>query len=156
MRLSGITPEATTPERVNRVPGDRGPAGRPGAARDRTAVPAPARSDGRRHQSGRRGNGDGTITRRRNGLWQGAVFVTTSHGTRRREYVYGRDREQVRDRVARLVAREAVGIPVPHERWTVADYLNHWLQKVIRPSRQPLTYQGYESVVRRHLVPAIG
>ena len=104
----------------------------------------------------RRPNGDGTITRRRNGLWQGAVFVTTSRGVRRREYVYRRVRDQVRDRVAALVAREAAGLPVPHERWTVAAYLDYWLAEVIRPTRQPLTYQGYESVVRRHLVPVLG
>ncbi|MBK7622379.1 MAG: site-specific integrase [Kineosporiaceae bacterium] len=105
---------------------------------------------------GRRPNGDGTITRRRDGLWQGAVFVTTSHGARRREYVYGRDRDLVRDRVAALVAREAAGRAVPHERWTLAAYLQHWLAEVVRPTRAPRTYQGYEAVVRRHLPPAIG
>ena len=104
----------------------------------------------------RRANGDGTITRRRNGLWQGAVFVSTSHGVRRREYVYGRDRHQVRTKVAVLVAREAAGVPTPHERWTLASYLEYWLEEVVRPTRAPMTYQGYESVVRRHLIPVIG
>jgi integrase len=104
----------------------------------------------------RRANGDGTITRRRSGLWQGAVFVTTSLGVRRREYVYGRDRDLVRARVAALVAGEAAGVPVPHERWTVAAYLGYWLEEVVRPTLQPRTYQGYEAVVRRHLVPVIG
>jgi integrase len=89
-------------------------------------------------------------------LWQGAVFVTTSSGVRRREYVYGRDRDQVRDRVAALVAAEAAGVPVPHERWTVAGYLGYWLEEVVRPTLQPRTYQGYEAVVRRHIVPVIG
>ena len=115
-------------------------------------------SSGRRARAGRRRrpNGDGTITRRRDGLWQGAVFVTTSHGVRRREYVYGRDRDLVRDRVAALVAREAAGRPVPHERWTLGAYLDSWLAEVVRPTRAPRTYQGYEAVVRRYLVPVIG
>jgi integrase len=58
--------------------------------------------------------------------------------------------------VAALVAREAAGQPVPHERWTVAAYLEYWLAEVVRPTRAPRTYQGYEAVVRRHLVPVIG
>jgi hypothetical protein len=121
------------------------------------SVPTPGGSP-RRARSGRRRrpNGDGTITRRSNGLWQGAVFVTTSRGVRRREYVYGRDRNRVRDRVAALLAREAAGRPVPDERWTVAAYLGHWLAEVVRPTLAPRTYQGYEAVVRRHLVPVIG
>ena len=82
--------------------------------------------------------------------------MTTSLGVRRREYVYGRDRDRVRARVAALVADEAAGVPVPHERWTVAAYLGYWLEEVVRPARQPRTYQGYEAVVRRQLDPVIG
>ena len=45
---------------------------------------------------------------------------------------------------------------MPHERWTVAAYLEHWLAEVVRPTLAPRTYQGYEAVARRHLVPVIG
>ena len=156
------------------VPAQIAPAGQPGRAglvqREQSAgIPtgtlSPASGLGRpeagagrreRRTGARRANGDGTITRRRSGLWQGAVFVTTSMGMRRREYVYGRDRDVVRARVAALVAGEAAGVPVPHERWTVAAYLEYWLAEVVRPALQPRTYQGYEAVVRRHLVPVIG
>jgi integrase len=124
----------------------------------RSGLGRPEAGAGRRVRStgARRANWDGTITRRGSGLWQGAVFVTTSMGVRRREYVYGRDRDVVRARVAALVAGEAAGVPVPHERWTVAAYLEYWLEEVVRPTLQPRTYQGYEAVVRRHPVPVIG
>jgi hypothetical protein len=70
--------------------------------------------------------------------------------------VDGRDRDQVRARVAALVAGEAAGVPVPHERWTAAAYLGYRVEEVVRPTRQPRTYQGYEAVVRRYPVPVIG
>ncbi len=34
--------------------------------------------------------------------------------------------------------------------------LLYWLQDVVRPARKPKTYQGYEVVVRVHLIPALG
>ena len=104
----------------------------------------------------RRANGDGTITRRANGLWQGAAYVTTTRGVRRREYVYGKDRDEVRARLNALLAAEQANIQVSHERWTVEAWLTYWLADVVRPTRAPKTHQGYELVVRRHLVPVIG
>ena len=101
----------------------------------------------------RRANGDGTITRRANGLWQGEAYVTTTRGVRRREYVYGRDRDEVRARLNQLLAAEQSNIRVSHERWTVEAYLRYWLEDVVRPTRAPKTYQGYELAVRLHLVP---
>jgi hypothetical protein len=79
-------------------------------------------------------------------LWQGAVFVTTSSGVRRREYVYGRDRDLVRAQVAALVAGEAAGVPVPHERWTVAAYLEYWLEEVV--GQRPLARLSTRDVRR--------
>jgi integrase len=104
----------------------------------------------------RRANGDGTITRRANGLWQGAAYVTTTRGIRRREYVYGRDRDEVRAKLNQLLSAEQARIPVSHERWTVEAYLSYWLEHVVRPSRAPKTHQGYELAVRLHIVPVIG
>jgi hypothetical protein len=40
--------------------------------------------------------------------------------------------------------------------WTVADYLSYWLREVVREDRRPKTYQGYEGVVRLHLIPGLG
>ncbi len=34
--------------------------------------------------------------------------------------------------------------------------MTHWLEKVVRPNRAPKTHQGYELIVRRHIVPVLG
>ena len=39
---------------------------------------------------------------------------------------------------------------------TVADYLTTWLQDYVKPNLSPRGYERYESIVRVHLVPAIG
>lgn len=38
----------------------------------------------------------------------------------------------------------------------VKGYLEYWLETVVKPNRAPKTYQGYELVVRLHIVPRIG
>jgi integrase len=56
----------------------------------------------------------------------------------------------------RLIQQSEQGIPVASAVWTVAEYLNYWLHDVVLQERRPKTYQGYEGVVRLHLIPGIG
>jgi integrase len=45
---------------------------------------------------------------------------------------------------------------VSSENWTVADFLTYWLKHIVSQERRPKTYQGYEGVVRLHLIPGLG
>jgi hypothetical protein len=69
---------------------------------------------------------------------------------------YARSHDDARRLLTALLAKADLGIPVASESWTVAEYLNYWLRHVVREDRRPKTYQGYEGVVRLHLIPAIG
>ncbi|WP_433090428.1 N-terminal phage integrase SAM-like domain-containing protein [Dactylosporangium sp. CA-052675] len=55
-----------------------------------------------------------------------------------------------------MQARSHEGIPAEATGWNVEQFLTHWLEHVVRPSRKPKTAQGYEVVVRVHLIPALG
>lgn len=107
-------------------------------------------------RSKRRANGEGSIWQRADGRWTGAVYVLTSTGAEKRKYVYGRTREEVHRKSQELLRARQSATPVPDERLTVADYLTGWLAEVVKIQRRPKTYQGYESVVRLHLVPGLG
>ena len=39
---------------------------------------------------------------------------------------------------------------------TVAEYLERWLRDYAKPNLGPRTFEGYESIVRCHLIPALG
>jgi integrase len=104
----------------------------------------------------KRANGEGSITRRKNGLYEGRAYVTTTNGLRKRVSVYGNTREEVRAKVTDLQAQDAKGVPTPDTNVRLEDYLSYWLARVVRPTRRPKTYQGYESVVRVHLIPGLG
>lgn len=104
----------------------------------------------------RRANGEGTIYQRADGRYEGAAYVPTSAGTRKRVRVYGRTREEARRKLTALQRQADLGVPVSADLWTLERYLEHWLRDVVKPRRRPKTYQGYEGVVRLHLVPGLG
>ncbi|WP_329811610.1 site-specific integrase [Streptomyces sp. GSL17-113] len=104
----------------------------------------------------KRANGDGSISQRKNGTYEGRVYVTTTSGVRKRVSVYGKTRDEAREKITQLQAQEAQGIPTPDTNMKLEEYLNYWLAKVVKVNRRPKTYQGYESVVRVHLVPGLG
>ncbi len=103
-----------------------------------------------------RANGEGSTWLRKDGRYGCAAFVPTTAGTFKRVQGYARTREDARRKLTELVRRADEGLPVASVNWTVADYLTYWLRDVVRADRRPKTYQGYESVVRLHLVPGLG
>src|SRR5262249_56893517 len=109
-----------------------------------------------RRSKRRRANGEGSVWLRKDGRYGYAAFVPTTAGTYKRVQGYARSREEARRNLTDLVRRADQGLPVASMNWTVAEYLAYWLREVVRNDRRPKTYQGYEGVVRLHLVPGLG
>ncbi len=115
----------------------------------------PAR-ESRRKTGRRRANGEGTITLRKDGRYEVKAFVLTTAGRMERKSAYARSHDEARRKLTELLSQSDHGIPVASASWTVAQYLSYWLEHVVREERRPKTYQGYEGVVRLHLVPGLG
>lgn len=124
----------------------------PGQTSPHNANRTPAARSCRR----KRANGEGSIWLRKDGRYGYAAYVPTTGGTIKRVQGYGRSHEDARQRLTELIANADRGIPVTSENWTVAEYLTYWLHHVVREDRRPKTYQGYEGVVRLHLIPHLG
>lgn len=104
----------------------------------------------------KRANGEGTIYPRKDGRFEGAAYVLMTDGTVRRQRVYGRTRREAFDKLAKIQQLSREGIPMPSESWTVERFLAYWLEHVVKPGSKPKTYEGYEGIVRVHLVPTLG
>jgi hypothetical protein len=100
----------------------------------------------------RRANGEGSIWLRKDGRYGYAAYVPTTAGIHKRVQGYARSHEDAK-KLTELIRRADQGMPVASVNWTVADYLMYWLRQVVREDRRPKTYQGYEGVVRLHLIP---
>lgn len=103
----------------------------------------------------RRGNGEGSIYPRKSGGFAAYVWVTTPDGTRRRKYVYGKTREEVKDKWLKLHEQARKG-PVATTTPTVAAYLSAWLGEVVAPNLSPKTYEKYEMCARLYIAPGLG
>ncbi|MFJ1958269.1 tyrosine-type recombinase/integrase [Streptomyces microflavus] len=104
----------------------------------------------------RNANGEGTIYRRKDGRYEGAVYVLTTSGTQKRVRVYGATRAEVHGKLTEAKAKDQQGIPAADKAWKLGDYLDYWLAEVVKPNRRPTTYELYEINVRLYIKPALG
>jgi len=103
---------------------------------------------------GKRGNGECSVYRTKNGLWRGSYWVTTAKGLKRR-YVSAKTRQQCSQKLTKAMADRDGGLIFEAGHLTVGDYLKRWLKDVEDTVRRS-TYEGYEYAVRPHIVPALG
>src|SRR5215207_8520455 len=78
---------------------------------------------------GKRGNGEGSIYRRKNGTWAAQYTVWTAEGRKRRS-VSGKTR--------------------------VGEYLERWLVDSVKGTVKETTYANYSYIARIHVSPALG
>jgi integrase len=104
----------------------------------------------------RKANGAGTIYRRKDGRFEGAIYLSTPSEVRKRFRIYGRTWRETHDKLTELKMQAQDGSPLPDRSWLVGDYLDYWLEHVVRPARRPTTYELYEITIRLYLKPALG
>jgi integrase len=107
-------------------------------------------------QRKRNPNGAGTVTKRKDGRYQAAVYVLQPDGTRARKYVYGKTWTECDAKRRELLDKVDSGVPVPTRSAKLAEWLPYWLEQVIKPNRKRTTYCKYEMHVRRYLLPQLG
>jgi integrase len=101
----------------------------------------------------RRGHGEGSIFQRADGRWTASVDLGFVNGKRKR--IYGKTRKEVADKLKALHRDQSLGINIAPEKQTVEQFLTRWLENV-KGRNRPRTYESYEVVVRRHILPHIG
>ncbi|WP_329463881.1 tyrosine-type recombinase/integrase [Streptomyces sp. NBC_01431] len=107
-------------------------------------------------QRKRNPNGAGTITKRKDGRYQCAVYVLQPDGTRARKFAYGKTWEECDAKRREFLDKVASGTPVPTRSAKLSEWLSFWLESVVKPRRKLSTYDKYEAHVRLYLSPMIG
>jgi integrase len=103
----------------------------------------------------KRGNGEGSIHRRKNGGWCAQYTVYTAKGRKRRT-LYGRTRAEVAAKLAKALSDREGGITFDADNLRLGDYLLRWLEDSKKGSVKRVTYEGYARQMRNHLVPTLG
>lgn len=102
----------------------------------------------------KRGNGEGSIYRRKDGRWA-ARYTVTLDGRRMRRWIYADTRDDAARRLRAALAARDSGQTVADPTQTLGSYLATWLEAV-RPTLRARSWERYEEHVRLYLVPALG
>ena len=104
---------------------------------------------------GKRGNGEGSISRRKSGGWCAQYTVHTSQGRKRRT-LYGKTRQEVATSLSKALADREGGLTFDADNMTVGEYLARWLSDSVKGTVRISTFERHEQIVRAHLVTAFG
>jgi len=103
-------------------------------------------------------NGRSSIYRGRDGSWHGRVTVgETDDGGPDRRHVRARTKAEVAIKVHELERkRDEQTVTKVGQRWTVEQWLEHWLVDIAKPALRHNAWDAYRIAVRVHAIPAFG
>jgi len=103
-----------------------------------------------------RGNGEGTIVKRKDGRWMGAITIgKKKNGGIKRKYVYGKKRKEVAEKMTRIKNELLNNSYVEPSDLMLKEWLYRWIEGR-KSSLAYSTYNNYKVMIRNHLEPDIG
>ncbi len=105
-----------------------------------------------------RGNGEGSISKRKDGRYMARYTVQTPDGPKQKTIMgrKGESRDDVAKRLTKAMADRDGGLVFDSQSVTVGEYLERWLSDSVRDTVRPSTYKSYGRMVSNHLVPSVG
>ena len=88
---------------------------------------------------GRRGHGEGSITRRKDGRYQAAITLENH----KRKFFYGKTRKEVQGKLNKALYEQKQGTLATGPQQLLKDYLERWLEQVCKLTMRPNTYRQY-------------
>jgi integrase len=112
----------------------------------------------KREEGTRAPNMTASVYQGSDGRWHGRVTMgVRDDGKPDRRHVGAKTEAEVWRKVRDLEKdRDAGRVKRPGRAWTVEKWLTHWLDNIAAHNVRPKTYAGYQTAVKRHLIPGIG
>ena len=101
----------------------------------------------------------GYIRRKGEHSWQITLDIGTEPDGRRRRYfetIHSTRKSDAQKRLNELLVSLEKGVYSPPGRLTLAEHLNNWLGGYVKTNCSVRTHDGYESIVKNHLIPNLG
>lgn len=104
--------------------------------------------------AGKRGNGEGGISRRKDGRWEGRYHVDTPEG-RKRKTLYGKTRKEVAGKLAKVISEKDKPQRVVAKNVAFHEFLKQY-EDTAKLTMKRRSFETYEDIARLHLLPAFG
>lgn len=102
-------------------------------------------------RSRKRAHGEGTLSRRKDGRWEGKLLVSG-----KRLSVYGATQAEARRKLDALKLAVGTGVNVSAGRQTVASWAAYWIDEIAPVTASPGTLERYAWTMRVHWLPLLG
>lgn len=106
----------------------------------------------------RRGHGEGSVAKRKDGRWQASILVGYSPETGRpqRKYFYGTSQKEVQDKLRGVAQDLQAGTYRKPSNLTLAKWFEKWLEVYAKHTLRASTWQNYTYQINAHIVPHLG
>ncbi len=105
----------------------------------------------------KRGNGEGSISKKSDGTWWGRVTVGYNpNGTQRRKAVYGKTRKEVQDKINVILNDLSKNTYVFDSNILMSEWLDFWLDNYVINHIKTSTRVSYEGHINNHIKPSLG
>jgi len=100
----------------------------------------------------------GSIRQKSKNSWQLQIYTGPGpDGKPRRHFETVRGRKgDAQRRLTELLSSLDKGVYTPPGRLTLAEHFNQWLEGYVKTNCSQRTLDGYQSIIERHLIPALG
>jgi len=105
--------------------------------------------------SKKRANGEGSISKRKNGTYMARYTVHTSNGPKQK-CLYAKTRKEAAARLVEILANQESHLAFDAKNQTLGEFLNRWLDESVKRNVRPRTLANYRSQVDKHIAPALG
>ncbi len=102
----------------------------------------------------KRGNGEGGISRRKDGRWEARYYADTPNG-RKRKTLYGKTRKEVAEKLAKAIAEQKAPPAFVSTNITVGEFFAQY-EDAVKHTMKRRSFETYRDIARLHLLPAFG
>ena len=111
----------------------------------------------KRKRRGRRGDGEGSIYKHKDGRWLGQVSLGyDADGKRIRKSFSGKTRKEVADKIAAALHEVTTGTYIEPTTITLGEWLDRWMTSYKKAQLKQSTYESYDSMIETYIKPVLG
>jgi len=101
----------------------------------------------------RRGHGEGSIYKTKDGRWVAKLFLGRDKRGKKKVWKrYGKTRKEVAEELTKVLRQRQQGLSLEPTKQTVGQFLDTWMNDVVKMNVRPNTYRNYQTVLR-HITP---
>lgn len=105
----------------------------------------------------KRGQGEGTISKRADGTWWARITVgKTADGKQKRKAFYGKTRKEVQEKLTAALNELNNNTYIEPSKMTVAQWMEIWRHDYKQQSVKPTTFYNYQKKIKFQINPYLG